>query len=89
MAPPKWAPIGVTGNTHRDILTHGFTCSVHTWRWGPSVRCLEHEEARFRPLIQLAQAPCKATQSPSTNPSIGRNVALYAIFRLSAIQYPR
>lgn len=29
------------------------------------------------------------TQRPPTNPSIGRKVALYAIFGLSPIQYPR
>ena len=29
------------------------------------------------------------THRPATNPSTGRNVALYAIFALSRIQYPR
>ena len=45
--------------------------------------------ALYAPERDDAQCHRMSVHLPPTNPSIGRNVALYAIFGLSPIQYPR
>ena len=73
--------------------------SEERWRFDMKSMALPHAVSLFVGYKATGGIACSemlyvsATSSgdhlPPISPSMGRNVALYAIFRLAAIQYPR